>query len=731
MIDNLGPALGRVLAALVLAPALVALAAAADGERPDAAAVIDPERAPAGDVETAAEAVPEATVEGAAEPTEEVAPEPAEGAPPPAPPTAESEAGDDQAAAPPPAPITDPEAQYLLGLGHQTGDGVVKNHALAWRWFQKAARQDHVPAQLALAAMYETGSGMPLDYAAAAEWYRRAAEAGDRHAQARLGRLYRFGFGVPRNSATAARWLGRAAAAGDAGAQHQLDEMAWLGILPIDPARRTAAATSPAPPADEPPPMEPKLGHDLPSVDFGGEIEVVEREGGSDMVVPRLSLRAEDGGWIVIGVVRIALDEVGEADDGVVRFEVTLPGRIDLLDQWGARVATVTYETETFEGLWSEPLQTVVSYDGLWRHFQGYDDDGRGSFDLDELLIAHSLNELTPGAWSGPSSIQARGFRAYDMVDGVVVSLGRFSFVGETVDLALADYRQSMSELGFDPLTGLWDPARVAGDLSMIERIPAFLGGGSVEIAVEELEIQSVDRGRLMALDRGAFGLGYEDFREPLAAVRLDFGYRGLSVVDADLAGQAVAPSEMTIALGLDRIPTAALSKALLATATDIIANAEALEGASEDEIMNRIMAVAGGDLEAAVLAAGTRFLIPNLSAEAPAFALEGDGLFAADGAAARKVTGELELVVRGLEAIAADPAAVGLDPELVMGLGFFVALGESVAEDEGSEEAEGGGGLTRYRLEILADGRILFNDQDISPMLADTGFDLGPPSAR
>ncbi len=63
-------------------------------------------------------------------------------------------------------------------------------------WYEKAAEQDDVTAQLSLALFYKFGKGVPKDYTKVFYWYKKAAELGDTGAQLNLGFMFQFGKGV-------------------------------------------------------------------------------------------------------------------------------------------------------------------------------------------------------------------------------------------------------------------------------------------------------------------------------------------------------------------------------------------------------------------------------------------------------------------------------------------------------------------------------------------------------
>jgi TPR repeat protein len=62
-------------------------------------------------------------------------------------------------------------AQFHLGLMHENGRGVRKDHATALTWFRKAAAQGFAGPQNNLALMYERGRGVRKDVVRALMWY--------------------------------------------------------------------------------------------------------------------------------------------------------------------------------------------------------------------------------------------------------------------------------------------------------------------------------------------------------------------------------------------------------------------------------------------------------------------------------------------------------------------------------------------------------------------------------
>lgn len=94
----------------------------------------------------------------------------------------------------------------------------------ALKWYRLSAEQGNANAQFMIGLMYDRGEGVPENDAEAVKWYRLAAEQGDAEAQYNLGNMYANGEGVPEDLVQAYRWFNLAAAQGneDAKANKQI-----------------------------------------------------------------------------------------------------------------------------------------------------------------------------------------------------------------------------------------------------------------------------------------------------------------------------------------------------------------------------------------------------------------------------------------------------------------------------------------------------------------------------
>jgi TPR repeat protein len=114
----------------------------------------------------------------------------------------------------------DATAELKVGDAYAAGKGAPRepfqlaaDYKQAASWYQKAADQGNIPAQIHLADLYRDGRGVLRDMAQAVAWYRKAANQGDAGAEGTLGLLYSVGMGIPRDDVEAYFWLSLAAAA--------------------------------------------------------------------------------------------------------------------------------------------------------------------------------------------------------------------------------------------------------------------------------------------------------------------------------------------------------------------------------------------------------------------------------------------------------------------------------------------------------------------------------------
>ena len=103
----------------------------------------------------------------------------------------------------------DSGVQHFLGLCYYTGIGVNRDRKEAFKWFMKAAEQNHPKAQLFVGNCYANGIGVETpDKTEALKWYIKAAEQGEPVAVENVFTYYDKGIGMESpNKEEARKWF--------------------------------------------------------------------------------------------------------------------------------------------------------------------------------------------------------------------------------------------------------------------------------------------------------------------------------------------------------------------------------------------------------------------------------------------------------------------------------------------------------------------------------------------
>lgn len=142
----------------------------------------------------------------------------------------------------------DADAAFNLGQAFRLGRGVPADSAMAKRWFERAASQGHVDAQVSLGLLlFDSG-----DRGAAMSWLKKAADKGEPRALLVVGTALFNGDGLKQDPVLGYAYVSRAAAQGLEPAKTTLAEMD--NVMPLADRRRGVAmaiemAKAPAPPA--------------------------------------------------------------------------------------------------------------------------------------------------------------------------------------------------------------------------------------------------------------------------------------------------------------------------------------------------------------------------------------------------------------------------------------------------------------------------------------------------
>ncbi len=137
------------------------------------------------------------------------------------------------------------EAQVSLGTLYRLGRGVAQDYRSALTWLYEAAAKKHPTAQMDLGDLFLSGvpGEVQADPSHAFEWYRLAARQGVVLGQFKLGQLYTDGVGTKADPVMGLAWLGIAARAAEEGLESAASRrvMGLRDQVATDPERRTLA----------------------------------------------------------------------------------------------------------------------------------------------------------------------------------------------------------------------------------------------------------------------------------------------------------------------------------------------------------------------------------------------------------------------------------------------------------------------------------------------------------
>jgi TPR repeat protein len=123
----------------------------------------------------------------------------------------------------------DSEAQKMLGIMYDYGQGVKADSEKALSWYLRSAEQGHPAVQYQVGAKYFRGDGVKQDYQEAAKWWEMAANGGQVDAQFNLGLMHFRGLSIAANDKKAAELFSLAAEQGHGHGQYSLAVMYAFG----------------------------------------------------------------------------------------------------------------------------------------------------------------------------------------------------------------------------------------------------------------------------------------------------------------------------------------------------------------------------------------------------------------------------------------------------------------------------------------------------------------------
>ncbi|MFD1626548.1 hypothetical protein [Azospirillum griseum] len=455
------------------------------------------------------------------------------------------------------------------------------------------------------------------------------------------------------------------------------------------------------------------------SFEWDGEPTVKVSGDHYDIALPRLAAES-DGLRIEVGTVLLS---VTPRDGGQFGVSVTLPNKIlvqsfDEQEEDYKDAATVTLGRQSFSGVWSAALETMLTMDGTFNDVAVTSPDGKGGLTIGGVVLKQDLKADGPTTWSGPSNFAFSNIIATDEKKRDV-----FKMAGLSVENT---YTRA-------------DFSRINALQTMAQRVSAT--GKPPKVA----EILPVLRGTIAGFD-SRFTLSGLSGTDPSDGTKIDLGHlsvsTGVAALDQDFstisaglsardftmtplaAPVAFVPKTVEVGLSVAKLPNAALWQGVSDLALSMEASAEpkpkkgdkaktapapATPLPTPDAVIARTMA--------ALVDAGAELRLDALKVETPATTGTATGAMRVAPKSDFGVVGGVTILLKGLDAAAkalqpAPGKKLDKDAQDALGMiGMLQAMGQISKDESGAE-------LRSYKIELTEAGQLLLNGGDMAPLL-------------
>ncbi len=275
--------------------------------------------------------------------------------------------------------------------------------------------------------------------------------------------------------------------------------------------------------------------------------------------------------------------------------------------------------------------------------------------------------------------------------------------------LALQEASQRLGEDG-----AAQDPSAMAGLVVQLigfsEERGAPFNAEDFEIAATDLDIRYPEQGLAWTGDRVALDFKVRGMNEGAGSVYLGYHHEGLDVSGSDLSKLRVdtGPTDVAFVLGLEGIPNSAVRDALKA----------GMESMADGDEAAAMMALHTGMTEA--LSSGSLKLVINEATwNSPTVDAQAGGTLTLNPSVGTGATGDVTLLVSGLEALEALFAAEDVVAELgeaeaaqaAGATGLLKQAGQLALTEEGEQ-------VRVYAFSLTEEGGLMLNGSSIEPLL-------------
>ncbi|MEO5376146.1 MAG: hypothetical protein H7840_18175, partial [Alphaproteobacteria bacterium] len=396
-------------------------------------------------------------------------------------------------------------------------------------------------------------------------------------------------------------------------------------------------------------------------VSLSHDPRVVTRADGYLVLLPGVEVRFPGAdGALVVGTVRLLMTPEGP---DAYRVAMTLPGRLRLLGRDRAPVATATLPHQEHRMLWSTRHRLAIETDALFEGMRIVDGNDDVHVDFGPVRYVSRTKETGSGRFDREDEVR---------LDSVHLSVRQEAKGGVTIArVVLRNRMKGLDPIAFERFlrkngldrreTGTEAAADAPTWLSAPD-LASILDDGETSLSFDGLRVSGA-KGVILAIGHGETGVSISGGRTPAGTLGIALG-----IDDLEDPGGAPLPRRLVVKASLDRLPAQHLTSLLGSLLGEMLELKDSGQGGDDGMVA---AAVEGrlDELLRTLVESGTVLRFDDVAVAGDAFDLRLTGSLRPDPAAAYRGVGDIQVDVRGLEAMLA--AAMADHGATASGLGL------------------------------------------------------------
>ena len=440
-------------------------------------------------------------------------------------------------------------------------------------------------------------------------------------------------------------------------------------------------------------------------IKMDGETVVLPKGDYYEAKLPYITVNVMDSYTLDIG--RIAMNIAPQGDDNRWLTTVALPKNMPLLDDTGSIAGGISFDEQTFKGLWDSKREIFIDYDARYKglNVSGLTDFYFQKFSADELNFSQDLSQAvgTEDVYSGPVNFSAKnlvgesGFDTKSMKRVEVASVQGQSVYSEMPLLDMVEFQ--------DDMMNYTNPADAMGwaiPNQLVKLLNYMPKSGSTEVTANDIRVTynpGTDNQTRILTKSVHLKSTQDNLKSDAADFETIYNVEDISYEGYPESYLAYLPTRSQVQFNVTDLPLKSFVAAAQASVDQTAPSSRPMQ-----------------NWPALMAEKGTRLTITNAETVAPELALLLNGVLNAEANTARGFTGDMALKVRGMDQALQSFQTI-MNENLAMRLFMQqIMLGLTVLQSAG--QLDDAGTTRTYNMDVLADGRVTLNGADISGFL-------------